>query len=194
MLAGILLIAVLSRTAHADPERSEVVPVPAWSIGLAMAAHSGTVAGQPSAGYGPSAELAIGARRTQLFLEGGPQWIWLGMPGALERGLLLRGAVGARYLARSFELGGAGAMEMLIEGVGGAQKIWLAADDITRPELAFGIGFQVRRYARRQITMRVSIRAMFTPGGAHSDSAARTTQPSSAFANGGPMVLLGGAM
>jgi hypothetical protein len=195
MLAGILLTAVLCRTALADPEASQVGPVPAWSIGLAFTGHGGAIAGVPHSGLGPTVDVALGAGRTQYFVEGGPQWISFGTAMPYHRGFMLRGALGARYIARSFEIGyREGAVEMLLEGTAGAQKIWIEdGDERARPELGIGVGLQLRKYRRPQLAIRMSIRLVFTPGDEAPEIAARTTQPSS-FSSGGFLFSVGGAM
>jgi len=191
MLAGILLTAVLSRTAIADPEASEVHPVKPFSVAAQYVMRAAALDGVSESGGGPTIELALGSGRTQYFLEGGLGWMSYGVE-PYETGFMVRGGVGARYIARSFQFGDGGAVEMTLDGLVGVERTRLDDDTIVRPEFALGVGLQARVFDNPRFLIRFSLRVFFAPTGNDRMLAARGTEPSVPLTNGGLMFGVGG--
>lgn len=194
LLAGILVTAVLSRTGFAD----SVHPVRTLSAGLSFSGYAGATNGVPTNGVGPTAEVALGFGRTQLFLEGGPAWLKLGVLEPREDAFVVRGALGARWIARSFEFDNAGAVEMTLDALAGANKISRGADDrVVRPELALGVALQMRKFRNPHMSVHFRIRLYFTPTDDNAMTTARCTggcESMSSFTDGGMMFSIGGGL
>jgi hypothetical protein len=151
----------------------------------------GALDGVTENGYGPTLELALGAGRTQYFLEGGVGWMTRGNH-IREPGFMVRGGLGARYIARSFDFQGEGAIEMTLDGLVGAEKTWWRDDAIVRPDFVLGVGLQMRKYGDPHVMIRASIRVFFAPTpGDDPMTAARDTTPAAALTNGGLMFAVG---
>jgi hypothetical protein len=160
--AGILLLA-LTGVAGADvvADRHPVKPL-SWALYFSGLGGSANDVG--IVGLGPSAEVALGFDRTQLFVEGGAYYASAGTPPENMAGFLVRGGAGARWIARSFEMDDEGAVEMVLDGVVGAEKFWWEnGENLLRPEFAAGVGLQVRKYAHPAFAVRFTIRIYFAP-------------------------------
>jgi hypothetical protein len=193
LLAGIVLSAA---PAFAD---GGVHPVKTLSAGLYFSGYGGALNGVSESGMGPKAELALGDGRTQYFVEAGLAWVTLGEVETYESGFMTRGGLGARWIARSFDFDDAGAVEMTLDAVLGASKVWWeSSGELVRPELSFGVGLQMRKFSGPHASIRFNVRAYFAP--TDDDAAtpvARCTsdcESSAPIANGGMMFSIGGAM
>jgi len=197
LVAGIMMLAVLSRTAAADDEEARVHPVRPLTTGLYFTGLGGAIDGVSTGGMGPTVELALGAGRTQVFVEGGVAWMQYGSLESRE-GFMVRGGVGARWIARSFELGDEAAVEMTLDGLVGADKIWWEhGGRLVRPELGLGVGLQMRKFHAPHVHLRFIVRVLFTPTDDDGMTAARCTgrcASASPLANGGMMFSIGGAL
>jgi hypothetical protein len=159
LLAGILLLAVLSRTAAAD-----VHPVRPLSAAVYFSGYSGAVNGVGENGIGPTADLALGLGRTQVFLEGGVAWVNFGEIEPRPTGVMTRGGLGARWIARSFAFEDEGAIEMTLEAIAGASKIWWdAGGTLVRPDFGLGVAIQARKFRSPHASLRFQLRAYFAP-------------------------------
>ena len=196
LVAGILLLA---SAATADDEVTSVKRVTA---ALYFSGHGGAINGVSEGGMGPAVELAGGFGRTQVFLEGGIAWTTLGAVEPFETGFMVRGGVGARWIARSFELDHEGAVEMTFNGLVGVQRIWWdeseqPPDDLTRPEFGLGVGLQMRKFKNPHVSIRFEMRVFFAPSDRETTTAARCAGECASDApltNGGLMFNVGAAL
>ena len=193
LLAGIIALAVLPRTAAA-----EVYPVKQLTGGLAFVGYSGSLNGVTETGIGPQADVAVRmGRRTQLVVEAGLSRMHVGDVEPVQPGVLVRGAAGARWIALSFDFEGEGAVEMTLDALAGANKIWW--DDggtLVRPELGFGVAIQARKYRSPHVSFGFRIRVYFSPADDTPMTAARCTGScgTSPMQNGGTMFAIWGAL
>jgi hypothetical protein len=199
-LRTILLLALGAATpAYADVETSKVRAVPTGSVAIGVAGHAGKLAGLTEGAWGPMLEVALGNGRWQYLAEGSYQLVNLGASDGIA-GRKLRGGLGVRWLARSFELGTRGAIDMHLEGVAGVSRTELdGMDRVVRPDLGAGVGYQIRAfYGRRQARQagfRVSARILFAPPDRESVIAAcagSCPTPPVAGASSGFMGVFGG--
>lgn len=155
----------VASVAHADDGEEEVVPMPRHAATLAIAGYSGKLSGLSEGGWGPNLELALGHRRWQYFVELGAAKVSIGPEGHETDGSQVRGGVGVRWLARSFEIDRFGAVEMHLEAITGLEKFWW--DDgnrLVRPDLGVGVGYQLRHFGKHdKLAFRLSARVMFAP-------------------------------
>ena len=110
--------------------------------------------GTESTAVGVTLELAVGSGRFQYFAEGSSATLQ-----RTDRARELRGGLGVRWLARSFELGRHSAFELDVEGVTGITRLESGATRVY-PDLGFGVGWAVRLVDPR-LVFRISARAMF---------------------------------
>jgi hypothetical protein len=188
----LVLIGVLSSTAAAEP-----VPVRRVTAGLYFAGGASGIGDVPVGGMGPTAELAVGWGRSQLFVENGAAWMKIGPQTTGTRAFQLRGALGARWIARSLGFDDFGALEMTLEALGGVQRLTWDGGSLVRPEVALGTGVQVRKYSSPHVTVRFGVRVVFTPRAAADESLAmRCTGEctSGGRANTGIMVVVGASL
>ncbi len=172
-VALVALVAVTSAARADDDDDTDedgaFVPVPKLSLGVAFNGHGMRIHGRSESGYGLSAEIGLGRGRWQYLVEGG--FAAAGMnawtTGAADMridGRLLRGGLGARWIARQFRPDSKGAFELFLLSLVGAQRF--AMDDgtrLSRPELAFGFGLQGRSFRRPRFAVRLEARVLFTP-------------------------------
>jgi hypothetical protein len=162
LVAGIVLLAVLCRTVVAEPEEARVHRLKRWTVGAFFVGHSGTIDSEPESGMGPVVELARGLGRSQVFVEVGLAWITVG--DERDKAKQLRGNLGARWIARSFAIDAAGAVEMFLESAVGAHEYWFdTGDEIVRPEISLGVGLQARKYEDPHLSFRFGMRVYFAP-------------------------------
>lgn len=165
-------LAVLASAAHADDDDDEdgdFVGFPRLSIGFMVSGHGTRIGGQSETGLGPSVEVALGKQRWQYLVEAG--FATAGMTdettGAGEArigGRVVRGGLGARWLARQFRPDRKGGIELFLLSLVGAQHYsFEGTTRLTRPELAFGVGVQGRSFRRPRLTFRLDARVLFTP-------------------------------
>jgi hypothetical protein len=163
-----LLLAVAS-PAHADGDDDvKVRGFPSTSVTLGMTMHGGRLAGIQEGSFGPSLEFALGRSRWQYFVEGSAELARLGPEDNRIEGKRLRAGIGIRYLARSFELGRQGAVDMHLEGFSGVSRYDLdGMDRMTRPDLGLGVGYLIRVFhgdeRSKQAGFRISARVVFSP-------------------------------
>jgi hypothetical protein len=166
-----LLVAVLAVTggtlspppASADErerEPGEPAPHVRWNRGVFIAGHAGSVAGVSTGGMGLDIEVAHGRGRWQLFGDAFLAWTMISVqqppPGAALAttppaeargvdGFLARVGVGGRRVMRAFEPDHSASIELYVEGGAGLSRTWWnGGGTLTRPDLSFGAGWQVR--------------------------------------------------
>lgn len=159
--AAFVVIGVLSSTAAADEPR--VRPVRPVSAGVFFTGGATAVAESSASMIGASVELAAGWGRTQLFVENGFAWMQIGPQLAPRSGRMLRGALGVRWIARSWQIDRSAAVEMPFEAVAGAQRVSWDDQVLVRPEIAVGTGIQIRAFQRPRFTVRFGMRVVWTP-------------------------------
>lgn len=165
--AGILLL-IAAAPAHADVETSKVRPFPSSSMTVGVVGHAGKLAGITESGWGPMLEFAVGGGRWQYLAEASLQFGHLGTKEDFEiDGRRVRGGLGVRWLARSFELGRRGAIDMHLEGLAGVSRYdFDGMNRIVRPDLAVGVGYQIRVFGHMRVNqagLRLSARVFFAP-------------------------------
>jgi hypothetical protein len=149
-------------------EDGEFVAFPKRSIGLAFSGHGTRLGGRLETGFGATLELALGSNRWQYFAEGGFSTADIreqtgALPTTID-GRMLRGGLGARWLARQFRTSSVGGIELYLLSLAGLQRYYIEDNTrLTRPELAFGFGLQGRMYKRPRFAFRLDARVLFTP-------------------------------
>jgi hypothetical protein len=191
------VLAVLWGTAAADDDEPRVRPLRKASVGVAFSGGGGAINGVSTGGLGPIVEVGVGVNRTLIFLEGGYNWSTLGTEGEIDTGHQLRGALGARWIARSLDIERAAAIELVLEGLAGAHKYWWKqTGELVRPEFTIGWGLQVRKYRSPHVMFRFGFRMFWAPTDDDrvttvARGAARSDLPAT---NGGFIVVVGGAL
>jgi hypothetical protein len=178
-------------------------PVASHAVTVGVIGHVTKLGGLNESGWGPNVELALGGGRWHYFAEGSVSWIGAGPEGAVVDGTQLRGGLGVRWLARSFEIGRAdlngtgGSFDLLFEAFGGVQRFSWDADvagPLVRPDIGAGIAWQLRvRAFHRQLAFRSSARVAFAPADRESVSAVcrgTCTMPARS-SNSGVVVVFG---
>jgi len=155
-----LCLILVSATARAD---DEFVGAPGKSLGLAFAGHASHIGATSEGGMGANVEGALGLDRTQYFVEAMLASASLeAMPDV--NGYFGRAGVGARWLARQFQLDHSGGIEMFLEAVSGIERYWWRdGGRLTRPDLGVGVGMQIRGWRFHGATIRLGSRVMFAP-------------------------------
>lgn len=164
-----LLVAVLAVTggslspppaAADEPERERGEPAPhvRWNRGVFLSAHAGSVAGVSTGGFGLDLEVAHGRGRWQLVGDVYLAWTMISVqqptaalaatpPPEVEGvdGFLARVGVAGRRVMRAFEPDHSASIELYLEGGAGLSRTWWnGGGTLTRPDLSFGAGWQVR--------------------------------------------------
>jgi len=162
---SLVLLAALASPAVADDDDSDgLPPAPAHAVTLGVMGYGGRLAGVPQGGWGPDLELALGHDRWQYFVEAAAMRSTLGPDRDQLVGHAVRGGVGARWLARSFELGRTGTLDMHVEAFAGAARLSFdGMKRVSRPDLGVGVGYIIRRTERHQLGLRLSARIFFAP-------------------------------
>lgn len=178
-------VATLTAPALADdepdgPDAEEdamYAPVPRRSLAIGLQVHGSRIGGRSESGVGPSLELALGRHRWQYFVEGSVatsgmnEWTAPALESRVD-GRLLRGMLGARWVARQFQFNSSGGLELVLLGGLGIQRFAFEGDVVdgrlTRPEITAGFGLQGRSFRRPRIAFRLDARAVFTPNSAES--------------------------
>jgi hypothetical protein len=143
-----------------DPEDESYAAFPGHAVAIGLHGHGSRVDGQTEGGVGPVIELALGRQRWQYVVEAG---ISTSSRNQVD-GNQMRAALGARWLARQFAPNRYVGLELLLGADAGVQR--LAYHDgarTVRPEVALGMAIQGRLYHRPHVTLRVDLRAVFTP-------------------------------
>jgi hypothetical protein len=194
LVRSVILVAVLAGPAGAD---DELPPLPDRAVTLSVMGHAGRIGGVTEGGLGPNVEVAFGQRRWQYFAEGNVSWVSLGQDDARISGKAVRGGAGIRWLARAFELGDRGSIDLHLEAFAGVTRFdFDAMDRIVRPDLGVGVGYQIRgrwHGGRSQAAFRISARIYFAPTDREVATAVcRGTCPtSSGVDNSGLMAVFG---
>jgi hypothetical protein len=166
------------RDARADDDGDEdgFVAMPRRSIAVGVAGHGTRLDGRSESGFGPTLEVALGLDRWQYFVEGafataGVNAWTTGVADMRIDGRMLRGGIGARWLARQFR-DRSGAIEMFLSSLVGLQRFYIEdGTRLTRPEIAVGFGLQGRMLQRPRLGFRLDAHVLFTP---HRDDEAST--------------------
>lgn len=188
-LALVGLVIALAAGPAAAEDRGEPTAMPARTVGVAGIGRGGHLAGLPLSSWGGQLELALGHRRWQAFAELSLLHAELGAEAnRLDAGLLGRAGGGVRWLARSLELTGLGAIELHLEAFAAAvQYRWQRGGALTQPEIGAGVGWQLRSFRAPRIVLRMSARVWSAPTdeGAEVERACRGSCP--ARAGGGSL-------
>lgn len=163
-MRSVLAVCLLAGTAAADESPRPMQPV---SLGIGMLGTGGKLAGLEHTGIGLNLEGAFGHGNWQGFVEGSVSSIKLGPETDRTSGRALRAGLGARWHARSFELGDRGSFDLYFEAFSGWSRYRL--DDrgaLSRPDVGAGIGYGIRTFFGRSYRdrgMRISARIYFAP-------------------------------
>lgn len=161
-------LAALAGVVRAD-EDPDHVPFKRLSAAIGVQGHGTRIGGRSEGGFGPTLELALGRGRWQYLAEGAiatssmSDWTTPATEMDID-GSLLRGGIGARWLARQFMPDDSGGIELVLHSLLGVQRFYF--DDgsrLLRPELAVGAGVQGRVYRRPRLAFRIEARVLFTP-------------------------------
>ena len=113
---------------------------------------------------GAGIEAALGHRRWQGFVEAGAARVTLGPVEHGVDGARIDAGIGVRWLARATPLDAKTTIEMLLEAAFGAQQFsWDRGGQLRRPDVALGVGWQLRHLARPALSARMIVRVMFAP-------------------------------
>ncbi len=167
IVISIVLGAAGTAAAGHTPDEDGVVGNADHAFGVALLGQAGRIGGVGEGGIGMTLEAALGRGRWQYFVEASAARV--GLENATEEmtfdGTLGRGALGARWIARQFQMDGEGGVELYLLGAAGLQRFWW--DDggkLTRPEVDVGWGTQVRLWKwRTEVAVRIDMRVVFTP-------------------------------
>lgn len=198
-MRALVVLCLLAGTAGADVEPA-VQPLPRVGVGVGVLGTGGKLAGLDVTGWAPNLELALGSGRWQYFAEGAIGWVTLGPEDDRSSGWQLRGGGGVRWLARSFELGDKGAIEMHLEAFAGYTRFDLdGRGRLARPDLGAGVGYGIRSFVGKQLRnagLRVSARVYFAPTDRRDEAiACRGSCPTSAGNNNsGLMAVFSGVL
>jgi hypothetical protein len=183
----------------ADVEDMKLPGLAKRSMTLGIVGHGGKLAGLDEGGWGPSLEFALGRERWQYFAEASLAFVKLGPEGERTGGRQIRGGLGVRWLARSFELGPRGTLDMHLEAFTGMSRFQFEGmNRFSRPDLGAGVGYQVRgffgRKLAKQAAMRISARVFFAPTDERDEMIAcrGTCSTSNGTSNSGLMAVFGG--
>lgn len=199
----LVLLCLIAGTAGAEvppilAEEPAVQPLPKISASVGVMGTAGKLARLDLTGWAPNVELARGAGRWQYFGEVGFGFVKLGPKGDRVSGHQVRGGAGVRWLARSFELGDKGAIEMHLEAFAGYSRFDLEGRAHTaRPDLGAGVGYGVRSFVGKRLRnsgIRITVRVFFAPTDRRDEEiACRGSCPMTAGnSNAGLMAMFGG--
>lgn len=191
---SLLVLAALTSPALAG---DGIPPVADKAITIAVLGHGGKVGTTPVGGWGPSLELSLGRKRLQYFVEGSILEERIGVEDDRISGHAYRGAAGLRWIARSFELGDKGAIDLHFEGFAGYSRLIFAGNHVGRPELGLGVGYQIRAFFKggdllNGFAFRISARVVFSPASNREETVAcRGTCPMGSGDSTGLMAVFG---
>lgn len=148
------VIVAVSATAFAD-DLPQPHGYPTWSPTVSLVLKDDHAGGRETSSAGVALEIARGTSRFQGFVEGSALWLQDELGGRE-----LRGGGGLRWLARSFEIGDRGSIEMHLEGAAGVNRLARDGMERTFSDLAVGGGFQVR-LTQPRFAFRATVRAVF---------------------------------
>ena len=162
LAVGFLLLA---SPAHAEELVHPMVPV---EISAGYTTHAGKLAGVDESGMGPNLEVAVGSGRWQGFGETSLTFVDLGPNDDEVDGKQVRGGLGARWLARTFELTRRATVDLHLEaGVGYSRFYFDGMRRFSRPDIGAGVGYRLRVFLgpelQRQLALHVSMRIYFAP-------------------------------
>jgi hypothetical protein len=162
-LATLTAPALADDDVDGDDEDAMYEPVPKRSIAIGLQAHGSRIGGHYENGFGPSLEVALGRGRWQYLIEGSAATSRVGD----VVGSVVRGALGARWVARQFAFDSAGALELLLLGTLGLERYAFDGSTVdgrlVRPEIGVGFGLQGRSFRKPRLAFRIDVRALFTP-------------------------------
>jgi hypothetical protein len=151
-LTLLAILVGLPAVGHADG----IHPYAPLSTTLSVMIRDDHGGGTETTSAGATLELALGSGRFQYFVDGTTAYLQ-----SVDSGSEVRGGLGVRWLARSFEINRVVAFEMDLEGLTGLTRLHHDLGD-TRvyPDVGFGVGWAIRLVGPRMV-FRVSARAMF---------------------------------
>lgn len=168
MRPTLLVVLALAGTARAD-EDGPFVAVPRLTAALAVQGHVTWVGDRGEHGWGPALEVAVGRQRWQYFAHAGVAASELEVPGAGDahvRGHMIRGGLGARWLARQFGLVDVGVIELHLAASAGVERMaWNDGGRLIRPELTVGWQLALRAFRLHGLAYRMNASVLFTPSG-----------------------------
>jgi len=181
---ALALTAVALSTAPAladddDDGEPDYEPLPKLSLAFGVQGHGTRIGGRSEGGFGPTMEAAYGRGRWQYVLEGSlatsglNDWTTPGLETEIT-GRLVRGSLGLRWVARQFQTGSSGAIELLLLSGLGIQHFNLederttSSAKLTRPEITVGFAIQGRSFRKPRLAFRIDMRAAFTPSDSES--------------------------
>ena len=169
---ALAVLASLASSARADDddddfdEDGEFVRFPRVSVAVAYTGYGTRIDDHSVTGWGPTLEIAVGKQRWQYLVEGGfatagiNAWTENAVDSRIQ-GHVLRGGLGARWLARQFRPDDSGGIELYLVSVVGAQRFRFDTMRETRPEVGFGFGLQGRSFRRPRLAFRLEARVLF---------------------------------
>lgn len=203
-MRALVILCLIAGTAGAEvtpilDSEPVVQPLPRLSASVGVMGTGGKLAGLDLTGWAPNVELALGSGRWQYFGEVGFGFVKLGPKDDRVSGQQLRGGAGVRWLARSFELGDTGAVEMHLEAFAGYSWFDLDGARIARPDLGAGVGYGLRSFVGKRFRnsgLRVTARVFFAPTDRRDEEiACRGSCPMTAGnSNTGLMAMFGGVL
>jgi hypothetical protein len=175
---ALAVLASLASAARADEddgdfdEDGDFVGFRRWSIALAYNGHGTRIDDRSVTGWGPAFEVAIGRERWQYLVEAGfasagmNEWTDSAYDARVD-GRMLRGGIGARWLARQFRPDASGGIELYLVSAVGGHRFYFDTMRVSRPEISFGFGVQGRSFSRPRLAFRLEARVLvegFTGG------------------------------
>lgn len=156
---------LLASPAHAEELVHPMVPV---EVSAGYMAHAGKLAGIDESGMAANLEVALGSGRWQGFGEASFGYAELGPEDDETTGEHLRGGLGARWLARTFELTRRATIDMHLEAAVGYSRFYFdGMRGFSRPDVGAGVGYRLRAFfghqLQKQVALHVSVRIYYAP-------------------------------
>ena len=188
---------LLASPAHAEELVHPMLPV---EVSAGYTLHAGKLAGVDESGMGPNLEVAVGSGRWQGFGETSLTFGDLGPMDDRVDGKAVRGGIGARWLARTFELTRRATIDMHLEaGVGYSRHYFDGMRRFSRPDIGAGVGYRLRAFfgsqLHKQLALHVSMRIYFAPTDRRDEQIAcrGTCAITDGNTNGGTLFVIAGA-
>lgn len=163
-------IAIVICTASAAAAEGQVTPWPRWAPEVGFGAHVSQIGARSEGGVDGVAALAYGSGRWQLYGKA-----TLGTAGfdntattpalamAVDGSRLWLGG-GLRWLARQCAVERELLVEMDLHAESGVERYAFGdGSELVRPDVAVGVGVDIRTPKLHQLTTRIEVRVVFTP-------------------------------